>query len=200
MAADDQSGGGGHRLPAGCLLYVKRWLAAPLQLPGRHPDGAGQRNSARVGGLADPGEPVHAFTPSTAGWPGTFRTVRFERYADDVVVHCVSRRQAEQVLAAIAARMEEVGLDPTRIRPGSSTAKTARAGATSEHTCSPSWVHLPGPQSAGQERRDCFTSFLPAMSPEALRPKAQLRAMRIHVAHLTLDDLARGSTPSSPGG
>src|ERR1035437_8607149 len=43
----------------------------------------------------------------------------WERYADDAVVHCVSKRQAEQVLAAIAERMEEVGLrlhpDKTRI-------------------------------------------------------------------------------------
>jgi hypothetical protein len=42
------------------LLYVKRWLAAPLQ----HPDGTqverGQGNPARVGGFAGPGEPVHA--------------------------------------------------------------------------------------------------------------------------------------------
>ena len=34
----------------------------------------------------------------------------FERYADDAVVHCKSRRQAEHVLGRIAARMNEVGL------------------------------------------------------------------------------------------
>ncbi|HEX2309438.1 MAG TPA: reverse transcriptase domain-containing protein, partial [Vicinamibacterales bacterium] len=43
----------------------------------------------------------------------------FERYADDAVVHCKSRRQAEMVLAGIAARMREVGLelhpDKTRV-------------------------------------------------------------------------------------
>jgi RNA-directed DNA polymerase len=43
----------------------------------------------------------------------------FERYADDGVVHCVSKRQAAAVLAAIAARISEVGLalhpDKTRI-------------------------------------------------------------------------------------
>ena len=38
----------------------------------------------------------------------------FERYADDVVVHCKSRRQAEYVLAAVEARMQEVGL---RVHP-----------------------------------------------------------------------------------
>ncbi|MEX6431296.1 reverse transcriptase domain-containing protein, partial [Ferrimicrobium acidiphilum] len=43
----------------------------------------------------------------------------FERYADDAVVHCVSKQQAVEVLARIAGRMEEVGLrlhpDKTRI-------------------------------------------------------------------------------------
>ena len=48
-----------------------------------------------------------------------FPAVAFERYVDDAVVHCVSERQARQVLAALAERMEEVGLrlhpDKTRI-------------------------------------------------------------------------------------
>ena len=41
------------------LLYVKRWLQAPLAAPGRHPSEANQRNSAGFGDLADPREPVH---------------------------------------------------------------------------------------------------------------------------------------------
>jgi RNA-directed DNA polymerase len=40
----------------------------------------------------------------------SFPTVRFERYADDAVGHCVSQRQARQVVEAIAARRAEVGL------------------------------------------------------------------------------------------
>ncbi|MFF4148517.1 reverse transcriptase domain-containing protein [Streptomyces sp. NPDC001698] len=48
-----------------------------------------------------------------------FPAVQFERYADDAVVHCVTERQARQVLAALGDRMEEVGLrlhpDKTRI-------------------------------------------------------------------------------------
>lgn len=36
--------------------------------------------------------------------------VRFVRYADDVVVHCKDKAEAEEVLAAIRQRMEQVGL------------------------------------------------------------------------------------------
>jgi RNA-directed DNA polymerase len=49
----------------------------------------------------------------------TYPDVQFERYADDAVVHCVSERQAREVLQALQNRMEEVGLrlhpDKTRI-------------------------------------------------------------------------------------
>ena len=45
--------------------------------------------------------------------------MRFERYADDAVMHCATERQARQVLAALDARMAEVGLqlhpDKTKI-------------------------------------------------------------------------------------
>ena len=34
----------------------------------------------------------------------------FERYADDAVVHCRTRAQAEVVLAALRDRMEQVGV------------------------------------------------------------------------------------------
>ena len=48
-----------------------------------------------------------------------FPTVEFERYADDAVVHCVTQRQAREVLAALVVRMGEVGLllhpDKTKI-------------------------------------------------------------------------------------
>src|SRR5215210_997983 len=40
----------------------------------------------------------------------TFPAIPFERYVDDVVVHCVSERQARYVLAEIAKRMTQVGL------------------------------------------------------------------------------------------
>ena len=55
----------------------------------------------------------------------------FERFADDMVVHCRTQRQAEEVLAAIAERMEQVGLR-LRARQDSDrhTARTPIVGAT----------------------------------------------------------------------
>jgi RNA-directed DNA polymerase len=115
------------------LLYVERWLAAPLT----HPDGAlEQRSKGTPQGSAV--SPIlanlfmhYAFDSWMArNFPGC----PFERYADDAVVHCKSRRQAELVLGRIAARINEVGLrlhpDKTRIV----YCKDGRRRAAHEHT------------------------------------------------------------------
>ena len=47
-------------------------------------------------------------TRSICGWLGSTPNIRFERYA--VVVHCVTERQARNLVAAIGDRMEAVGL------------------------------------------------------------------------------------------
>ncbi len=91
------------------VLYVKRWLAAPLALP----DGTLlERDRGTPQGSAV--SPVlanlfmhYAFDTWLAR---EFPAVEFERFADDAVVHCATYRQARQVLAAISARMEQVGL------------------------------------------------------------------------------------------
>src|SRR5436190_1422275 len=99
------------------LLYVKRWLAAPLQLP----NGSLQRR--------DRGTPQgSAVSPVLANlflhyafdaWMArTFPAVRFERYADDAIVHCATRAEAIRLLEAIGNRLAEVGLqlNPARTR------------------------------------------------------------------------------------
>lgn len=85
------------------VLYVKRWLAAPLALP----DGTLQaRDRGTLQGSAV--SPVlanlfmhYAFDLFMAR---EFPAVQFERYADDAVVHCKSLGQVEQVLAALDER------------------------------------------------------------------------------------------------
>ena len=183
------------------VLYVKRWLAAPLQLP----DGTLMER--------DKGTPQgSAVSPILANlfmhyafdtWMDReFPDVPFERYADDVVAHCVSRRQAETVLAAIAERMSEVGL---RLHPDKTQVvycKDDKRRGEHEHI---SFIFLGftfRPRKARNSRDGgYFTSFLPAMSSEALKAKgAVLRAMRIHRrTNLTVDDLARWLNPIVAG-
>ncbi|MDQ3972968.1 MAG: reverse transcriptase/maturase family protein, partial [Actinomycetota bacterium] len=91
------------------LLYVKRWLAAPLQLPDGtlHERDKGTPQGSAVSPVLANLFMHYAFDSwMVRNFPGC----PFERYADDAVVHCKTRRQAEYVRNRIAQRMEEVGL------------------------------------------------------------------------------------------
>ena len=125
----------------------------------------------------------------------------FERYADDVVVHCKSRRQAEYLLGRIAARMQEVGLrlhpDKTRIV----YCKDGRRRGEHEHTSFTFLGYAFRARGARSKNGRNFTGFLPAISPEALKAKgAELRRMRVHRrTDLSLGDLARWLNPIIAG-
>jgi RNA-directed DNA polymerase len=178
------------------LLYVKRWLAAPLQLSDgtlKERDKGTPQGSAVSPTLANLFM-HYAFDMWMArNYPGC----PFERYADDAVVHCKTKRQAQEVLAAIAKRMEEVGLrlhpDKTRIV----YCKDEKRRGDHEHTSFTFLGYAFRAREAKGARGEYFISFLPAMSPEALKAKSvRLRELRIHRrTDLTLLDLARWLNP-----
>jgi len=162
------------------VLYVKRWLAAPLQLA----DGTLQAR--------DRGTPQgSAISPVIANlfmhyafdlWLGReFPAVEFERYADDAVIHCASEYQARKVLAALHARMAEVGLelhpDKTRIV----YCKDSNRRGSSEHTSFTFLGFTFQPRQARRKDGVRFTSFLPAISKDALKKiSAEIRSWRLH--------------------
>ena len=126
-----------------------------------------------------------------------FPAVEFERYADDAVVHCATERQARKVLAALAERMEKSGCGCTRTKPRSCTARTGTGGARLRAHV----VHVPGymfrPRRARPGRDELFTSFLPAVSPDALKRMSAVRSWRIHMRTATdLGELAEWINPS----
>ena len=180
-------------------LYVRRWLAAPIVMPGG-------RTEAR-----DRGTPQgSAVSPVLANlfmhyafdkWlEREFPLVEFERYADDAVVHCATEQQARRVLAALEERMAEVGLqlhpDKTRIvyckdrnRRRSDCAETSFTflGYTFRARQAP----------ARQGGGAMFSAFLPAVSKDALkRMSEEVRAWRIHQRSGTeLEDIAAWVNP-----
>jgi RNA-directed DNA polymerase len=182
------------------VLYVRRWLVAPLQLP----DGTLQeRDRGTPQGSAV--SPVlanlfmhYAFDVYLAR---EFPLVDFERYADDAVVHCVTERQARQVWAALAARMEEVGL---RLHPDKTKlvyCKDSRRRGSFESTSFKFLGYTFAPRKARYPDGKAFTSFLPAVSPEALKAMSQqVREWRIHRrTRLELDELADWINPIVSG-
>lgn len=179
------------------VLYVGRWLVAPLQLA----DGTLQER--------DRGTPQgSAVSPVLANlfmhyafdvWMAReYSGNLFERYADDVVVHCVSLEQAERLVQAIAARMEVVGL---RLHPDKT--KIVYCGnrgrrATYEHTAFTFLGYTFRRRGARNERDQVtFTAFTPAISKDALKKiSGTVRRWRLgRRTSLTLADIARWMNP-----
>jgi RNA-directed DNA polymerase len=178
------------------VLYVKRWLIAPLQLPDgtlRARDRGTPQGSAVSPVLAN----LFMHYAFDMFLVREFPTVEFERYCDDAVVHCVTQRQAMQVWAALAERMEQVGL---RLHPDKTKlvyCKDSRRRGSGEHTSFTFLGYMFGPRKARYPDGKAFTSFLPAVSPQALKEMGQrVRQWRIHQrTGLDLKDLADWINP-----
>jgi RNA-directed DNA polymerase len=178
------------------VLYVKRWLAAPLQ----HADGSLQQR--------DRGTPQgSAVSPVLANlfmhyafdmWLNRkYPAVAFERYADDAVVHCTSQRQAEEVLAALHERMAEVGLQLHPEKTRIVFCKDSNRRGNYSHTSFTFLGYTFRPRAARRSDGVKFTSFLPAISKDALKKISQeVKSWRLHRrTGWTAAELARSINP-----
>jgi group II intron reverse transcriptase/maturase len=91
-------------------MYVERWL----QMPAQKKDGTivpKQGKGTPQGGVISPLLANLYLHYTLDAWlTKHFPQVRFVRYADDVVIHCKSKTEAEKVLEAVRTRLNEVKL------------------------------------------------------------------------------------------
>lgn len=182
------------------VLYVKRWLTAPVRLP----DGTlAERDRGTPQGSAISPVLANLFMHYAfdAWMAREFPTVPFERYADDAVVHCKSERQARHVRQAIADRMAEVGL---RLHPDKTKIVYCKDGnrpGSYEHTAFTFLGFTFRQRRARNRHGKSFSNFLPAISKDALNKiSAAVRSWRLHLrtGH-TFKDLARRINPIVAG-
>ena len=92
------------------LMYVDRWLKMPVQKK----DGSIEQKQGKgtpQGGVISPILANLYLHFTMDKWLSKhYPTIRFVRYADDVVIHCRSRQQAEEVKAAMVKRLSEAKL------------------------------------------------------------------------------------------
>jgi RNA-directed DNA polymerase len=173
------------------LLYVQRWLTAPLQAA----DGtliARDRGSPQGSAISPLLANLFLHYAFDTWLSRRFPGIAFERYCDDVVVHCTSEQQAQIVLAAIGQRLAEcrLELNETKTRIVYCKDKTRRGTHVHEqfdflgYSFRPRLVKGPA---------EYFVGFTPAMSAAAGKEiRGTIRRWRLHLrSHSTLSDLAR---------
>ncbi len=179
------------------VLYVRRWLKAPMQLP----DGRlAERDRGTPQGSAVSPVLANLFMHYAFDlWLGReFPAVEFERFADDAVVHCVTERQAREVWAALSERLESVGLrlhpDKTKVVYCKDSNRRRDFGCTSFTFLG--YEFRPREARSGRSG-SIFTSFQPAISAVALKDKSQqIRRWRIHLRTTrNLEELAEWINP-----
>jgi group II intron reverse transcriptase/maturase len=183
------------------LLYVERWLKAPMQMP----DGTAVERT-RGTPQGGPISPLLANLFLHYGfdlwisrkYPG----VRFERFADDAVIHCVTERQAWEVQEAIGRRFADIGLslhpEKTKIVYCKDSRRHRDHPVMSFTFCG--YAFRPRKAFNKAEGR-AFTRFLPAVDPGKLTDMSRkVASWKIHRrTTLTLNDLARGVNPALRG-
>ena len=178
-------------------LYVARWLRAPVQ----RPDGTLEERTKGTpqGGVISPLLANLFLHYAFDLWMRrTFPRVRFERYADDTIVHCRSERQARAVLAAIRGRFEQCGLElhPTKTRIV--YCKDDDRPGTFEHIKFDFLGYTFQPRRAKNRWGKFFVSFLPAISTKAAMAIRQtIRSWRMAStrSNQCLEDLAKFTNP-----
>jgi RNA-directed DNA polymerase len=174
------------------LLYVKRWLVAPLAKE----DGTVQQR--------DRGTPQgSAISPVLANlylhyafdvWlTRNFPQVAFERYCDDAVIHCKSERQARRVRDALSERLAQVGLELHPDKTCIVYCKDADRRGSFENTSFTFLGYTFRPRLAKNRYGKHFVNFLPAVSKEAIKAMGkEIRSWRIACrSDKSLGDLAR---------
>ena len=92
-----------------CKLYISRWIKAGVVMP----DGETRTSEKGTpqGGVISPLLANLYLHMVFDGWMQKyFPRNPFERYADDVIIHCRSRKEAETVLKSVDQRMQHFGL------------------------------------------------------------------------------------------
>jgi group II intron reverse transcriptase/maturase len=182
-------------------LYVARWLRAPVQ----RPDGTLEERTKGTpqGGVISPLLANLFLHYAFDLWMRrTFPSIRFERYADDAIVHCGSERQAREVLEAIRGRFAQCGLELHPMKTRIVYCKDSNRPGGFEHIKFDFLGYSFQPRQAKDRKGRYFVSFIPAISTKAAKSiRKTIREWRMASTknNQRLEDLARLVNPSVRG-
>ena len=159
------------------LLYIERWLKAPVRMP----------DGSLV--IPDKGTPQGAvISPVLANlflhyafdrWMQQhYPEVPFERYADDAICHCRSEAQAHMLKQGLEARLAQCKLELHPVKTKIVYCKDANRQADHPQVRFDFLGYTFRPRSARNRRGKLFVSFTPAVSDSAARAMRQTMRCR----------------------
>ena len=178
------------------LLYVERWLKAPLQLE----DGtlhARDRGSPQGSAISPVLANLFLHYALDAWLVREFPAVPFERYADDAILHCKTQQQAQVVLDAIVERLAQVGLELNLDKTRIVYCKDSNRTGSHEHEQFTFLGYTFRPRRARSRSGDYFVSFCPAVADDAAKAiRRRIKRWRLHLwSGQSLADIARAINP-----
>ena len=174
------------------LLYVERWLKAPLQ----RADGTlamRDRGTPQGSSISPLLANLFLHYAFDAWMEKHFPNLGFERYCDDVVVHCETEPQAQLLQGAIARQLAQYGLELHPAKTRIVYCKDANRRATYANDRFDFLGYTFRARRAKNKAGKQFASFSPAAGDEAMKARGQqLRRWRLNLrSGATLGDLAQ---------
>jgi RNA-directed DNA polymerase len=147
-------------------LYIGRWLRAPLQKP----DGTLEERTKGTpqGGVISPLLANLFLHYAFDAWMArTYPATQFERYADDIIVHCGSESEARSMLEAIRGRLLNCSLELHPVKTRIVYCKDDDRPGDYTNTSFDFLGYTFQPRRAKTHWGKLFVSFLPAMSTKS---------------------------------
>jgi len=173
-------------------LYVERWLKAPIQ----HKEGQLDKRDKGTpqGGVISPLLANLYMHYVFDKWvESDIPYVKFERFADDILAHCQSLRQAEDVLVSIKGRFKECGLELNVDKTKIVYCKDVDRKGTYENESFDFLGYTFRARLSKNRYGKTFVNFTPAISNKAANNiRKEIRSWKIHLrSDKELTDLAK---------
>jgi RNA-directed DNA polymerase len=178
------------------ILYIERWLKAPVQ----EEDGrlVPRERGTPQGGVISPLLANLFLHYALDRWLAAhYPQVPFERYADDVIAHCRTERQAQEMRKAIAARLQSCGLELHPEKTKIVYCKDDSRKKTYPNETFDFLGYAFRPRSSMTRKGKFFLNFSPAVSNKAAKAiRDKFRSWKLpQRSDKAIDDLSRMFNP-----